>query len=365
MPDDITLHTSCQKQVTCISNSFIDCFMSDANGEYVKIYLYLLRCLHQDGIDFSISAMSDALDHTSRDIKLALKYWEKCHLLRLEYDGDRNLVGICLLDPDKAAADYQDSDSDDAAIITGHFSIHEDTAKSPAPEKPVTAVTASTIPSYTAEEVATFHKDPDIQEVFFVAEQYIGHPLTATDVHTILSWYDVLHMSAELIEYLIEYCVDAKHTSLRYMNTVAVNWGKEGITTVEAAKSEAAIHSQYYFGVMKAFGISGRKLIASEEEFIKRWSEDYAFSMDIITEACRRTILNTHEANFNYADSILRSWHQSGVKHVADVARLDQAHQSKRKTSSKDKTSKTAKNSFHDFESREYDYDDLERRLLQ
>ena len=54
MPDDITLHTSCQKQVTCISNSFIDHFMPEANGEYVKIYLYLLRCLSQEGMEWTL-----------------------------------------------------------------------------------------------------------------------------------------------------------------------------------------------------------------------------------------------------------------------------------------------------------------------
>ena len=30
--------------VTLIDNSFIDHYMADANGEFVKIYLYLVRC---------------------------------------------------------------------------------------------------------------------------------------------------------------------------------------------------------------------------------------------------------------------------------------------------------------------------------
>ena len=81
---DITLHTKSKSTVTCVSNTFIDEYMADANGEFVKIYLYLLRCINV-AENFSISKMADKFDHTEKDIKRALKYWEKKHLLQLEY----------------------------------------------------------------------------------------------------------------------------------------------------------------------------------------------------------------------------------------------------------------------------------------
>ena len=76
---DITLHTKSKSTVTCVSNTFIDEYMADANGEFVKIYLYLLRCINA-AENFSISKMADKFDHTEKDIKRALKYWEKKHL---------------------------------------------------------------------------------------------------------------------------------------------------------------------------------------------------------------------------------------------------------------------------------------------
>ena len=42
---NITLHSDSQTSATSVSNIFIDEYMSDANGEFVKIYLYLLRQL--------------------------------------------------------------------------------------------------------------------------------------------------------------------------------------------------------------------------------------------------------------------------------------------------------------------------------
>ena len=39
---------------------FIDTYMADANGEFVKVYLFLLRCMGSSGTsDCSISAIAD------------------------------------------------------------------------------------------------------------------------------------------------------------------------------------------------------------------------------------------------------------------------------------------------------------------
>ena len=46
---------------TIVSNEFIDRYMTSANGEYVKVYLYLAR--HQ-GREITVTEMADALNHT-------------------------------------------------------------------------------------------------------------------------------------------------------------------------------------------------------------------------------------------------------------------------------------------------------------
>lgn len=94
----IALSSDNQNSATSVSNIFIDEYMSDANGEFVKIYLYLLRLMNGPDAAFSISSIADKFEHTEKDIKRALCYWERMHLLRLEYDDKENLTGICLLD---------------------------------------------------------------------------------------------------------------------------------------------------------------------------------------------------------------------------------------------------------------------------
>ena len=96
---NITLHSDALNSATSVSNIFIDEYMSGANGEFVKVYLYLLRLMNLPDASFSISSIADKFEHTEKDIKRALSYWERMHLLRLEYDANQNLTGICLLTP--------------------------------------------------------------------------------------------------------------------------------------------------------------------------------------------------------------------------------------------------------------------------
>ena len=61
---NIKLHSDSPVSATSVSNTFIDEYMSDANGEFVKIYLYLLRLMNAPQASFSISSIADKFEHT-------------------------------------------------------------------------------------------------------------------------------------------------------------------------------------------------------------------------------------------------------------------------------------------------------------
>ena len=217
--------------------------------------------------------------------------------------------------------------------------------------------------SYTPEERDALQSDPNLEEILFLAERYIRHPLSSKDMETIIYWYDGLKLPADLIEYLIESCVDKGHVSIHYMNKVALNWAANHFSSVEEAKQSASIHSQAYYAVMKAFGISGRSLAEAEGSYVEKWTRTYGFTLDIITEACKRTILNIQKPSFPYADALLTSWHDQKVHHLEDIARLDQANT--RKPAKKSDQKGGGQNRFHNFSQRQYDYDALEQQLLR
>lgn len=358
---DIMIHTSNPAGITCVSNVFIDTYMKEANGEYVKIYLYLLRCLGQREVPFSIPAMADKLEYTEADIRRALAYWERQGLLRLERDPSENLRGICLLDPPGVGCVKQDTAPSQVAEASA-----ESPEAVPAQRQTPAAEEPELLPaprSYTREERDALRSDPNLEEILFLAERYIRHPLSSQDMESIIYWYDGLKLPADLIEYLIESCVDKGHASIHYMNKVALNWAANHFSTVEEAKQSASIHSQAYYAVMKAFGISGRSLAEAESAYVEKWTKTYGFTLDIITEACKRTILNIQKPSFQYADTLLTSWHSQKVHHLEDIARLDKANAGKPAKKSEPKGG--GQNRFHNFSQRQYDYDALEQQLLQ
>ena len=99
-----------------VPSKFIDEYMPEANGEFVKIYLYLLRSLGSSSSDCSISKIADKFDHTEKDVLRALKYWERQKLLALDYNPDKSIAGIHVTDIYHLDDDYSSNRQADAIV---------------------------------------------------------------------------------------------------------------------------------------------------------------------------------------------------------------------------------------------------------
>lgn len=95
---------------------------------------------------------------------------------------------------------------------------------------------------------------------------------------------------------------------MRYIETVALAWAKDGITTVEMARDASSRFSKDYYTILKAMGISGRNPVDNEITYIDTWRKTYGFDLELIQEACSRTVLSTGQPSFQYADKILSGW---------------------------------------------------------
>ncbi len=335
------IHTAASSGATLIQNEFIDRYMPHANGEFVKVYLYLLRCAGT-GRDLSLSSIADIFDHTEKDIRRALTYWEKLGLLRLSYDRQENLKEISLEMPS------------------------EESPSRPATSRPAAPKEENSAP--TPARIAELSQEKEIRQLFFIAEQYLQRPLSSSEQSDFIYYYDSLKFSSDLIEYLLEYCISKGSSSRHYMRKVALSWAEAGISTVLQAKEETNLYNKNYFTILNAFGIKGRGPAAFEQEMMSRWLDGLGFSVEIILEACRRTVRQTHEPNFQYANKILEDWHQKKVSSLADISTLDQkrkAQQQSLKSAPKREPARSAStNRFHNFSQRDYDYGQLEKQLL-
>lgn len=344
-----------------VPNIFIEQYMADANGEFVKVYLYLLRCMNTPGATVSVSTIADFLNHTEKDIMRALTYWEKAGVLSLEKNDANQLVGLCLNDLQaKVSTDVHTTN--DVTAVTNELST---SAATSAPASTKTTAKAVTKRNYTLDEVKAFCNNHEVSELLFIVETYLKHPLNSTEMNTLFFWYDELHFSGELIEYLVEYCITNGHSSLRYMDKVALGWSENGIDTIDKAKEHVSVRSKAYYSIMKAFGISGRNLADSELAFVNKWTKEYGFDTELIQEACKRTISATQKPSFEYADSILTNWHNQSVHTIKDVAALDANFNKSKRSSNGTSTQQTnKKNKFNNFHQRDYDAGELEKLLL-
>lgn len=90
----LTLKNKFQTNATLLPNDFIDNYMVNANGEFIKVYLFLLRHAEDDNPALTLSMIADCLNNTEKDILRALRYWESEGLLRSEYAADGKITSL-------------------------------------------------------------------------------------------------------------------------------------------------------------------------------------------------------------------------------------------------------------------------------
>lgn len=344
----LTIYKDNYADATAVSNIFIDEYMKDANDAQLKVYLYLIRMMNAN-LSTSVSDIADKFNHTEKDVLRALKYWEKNHLLALEYDDSKSLIGIHLLDFNRPKTVSETKPL--APVVTL--------------VKPAAAPVAETSenryekPAYTADQLRAFKSNEETSQLLFIVEQYIGKTLTPAEMKTIVFISDKLGFSVDLIDHLVQYCVERGKKDLRYIEKVALSWAQADVTTPEQAEKYAYKYDKIVYDIMRALGKSSSPT-DKEVAYINRWTKELGFEMDVISVACERTVMSTDKHRFEYADSILNSWYQANVHHAKDIAKADESF--KRSKTAQPKT--TATNKFNQFKQNSYDFDALERELL-
>lgn len=339
---ELTLLSDYSLDTTILSNIYIDEYMTSNNEAQVKIYLYLLRNL-RSGKGVSVCSIADVFNYTVQDVERALLFMQKQGLMQLEIT-DELISGIRIL---------------------------------PLERKEVIMFSAK--PDYSKEAIKEFFQRSEIKELVFVAEQYIGKSLVIEDIQNLYYINNTLGLSEEVIEYLIEYCVGLKKKSFSYMAKVAKDWSEASVRTVEDAKQYTLECPKEIYDVFRAYGVRGtsRKPQPGEAKYVKRWLNEYGFSMDIIEKACVKTVERTHSVSFEYTDAILRDFKEKNVASVADIERLDEqfrmslADKKSGSASAQSRENKEAyssknnkNNKFNSFSHREYDFDELEKQFL-
>ncbi len=292
-----------------IPMEFISNYMINANATYVKVYLYgLLKCYEDE--DVSNAAIAEALDILETDVNKAWRYWKRVGLVHSE--GKGTLVF------DAVAHSVQNKTED--------MKNNSQKEEKPQPKKEV--------PMKEIEKAMGIN--PKMKETVTMAQQLLKRPLSRREVTTLYNFSEWYSMSQEMILVLLEYCVTIDKTSFSYIEKVAAGWFESGITTLDAATKElnrAVKEVRMQQKCKKIFGLE-RELSSSEVSYISKWVSELSMSEAMIRNAYERTVNNTGKISMPYMNTILKSWHEKGIKTVPQIAQFDAPSKKEKKVKS-------------------------------
>ena len=298
--------------VTAVPNVFIDEYMSSANAEFVKVYIYALRFA---GSELSDGEIAEKLGLLESDVVKAWKYWEKHGLVKKNEDGIEFLPCV------------QKKES----------------------EKLSSRVTR-------AELSRMFRSDRNLSSIGNYVQHSLGKALSQTELSSLYAIYTEIKLPADVIMQLVEYCKARGKESIKYIERVAASWKEQGIDSIEAVEQLCRHEEEVRREEAEMKQILGiradRKLTDSEKKYILSWKSELGFSVDIIKLAYDQTVLNTGKLSWPYLNTILKNWHEKGIKTAESV--IESANARSRK-----------KNKFDNFTQDDEDTASIEQALIR
>ena len=311
---------------TPVSNVFIEKYMPNARGEFIKVYLLMLKYNTSGEMGANSSILASALNLLESDIINALNYW-----------NDEGIIKLIPIDK------------------MGNFNIEfvNLTQDNRSKNKEVNLLQAL--------------NNPSTNDMLKDIEMLLSRPLSPKEMETYLSWQEDFNFSSELILILFEYCVSRGKSDYRYIEKVAMAWHSMNISTIDEAQNYIKKTEDKWVKIrhiLKYLGIKNPELMKPQEEMLEKWIIDYNFPMNVIEKACNICFQRLNRSDFKYIDGILSNWNKNNLKTLEAIEAKDSkstfsttkgnytSNNSKRHGS----TSITTKSS--------QDYDDLEKQLL-
>lgn len=297
---------------TELPDVFFTEYLSQASGDYIKIYLYIVF-LSKYGKDVKINDLSKKLNIDFKTIQEGIKYWEDVGVITKKNTGYiiNNLQEI---------------------------ELHK-------LYKPKVTLSAENI-KQTAQNQYRAKAIENINNLFF---QGIMSPSWYSDIDL---WFKKYSFDEEVMIALFQYCYNRSALHRNYIQTVAEAWFKSNVKTfsdLDSLFEKQEKLNTLYKAIGKKLGYT-RALTEYEKGYIEKWTIEYAFPLNIIEIALKKTTAKTNP-NFDYLDKLLSDWHDRGFKTVEEIENFLSEFKQKNKD-----IKKLEKNTgYNNYEQRKYD----------
>ncbi len=282
---------------TSIPNIFLDLYMLNADGDYVKVYLlgYRIALTPRLGDIMSNAKLAKKLNISIDKVVEAWEYWEKSMIVKIY---DRNSQS-----PNEFSVEFMDLKT---IYLQNFCEITKDGFKAP----------------------STYEQELNLN-MFDEIEKIIGRVITPNEAKVIVDNMHNLNMPQDLIIHAFNKSMkDGKFTSVNYVSKILLNWRDKDIYTLnQALLSDESFteRKKRYQEVFKLMGFSGREASHEEKILIDSWFDYMNYDMMVVTEACRRSA-NVANPSIKYINGVLESWKSQGLNDIEQVL----SHEEKR-----------------------------------
>ena len=325
-----SINPTVYKSIFPVPVDLVDKHIRLANEHQLKVLLWILRN-NPDNPD--IDAMCKALRINKEDAMDYLQYWINSSVIVIDGEPANNIPAPAPQPTPTPKTEPVKAEIKNEEIIK--------------PSKPS-----------SAEIVARIEETPEIGHLFNEAQQKLGKTIGYDGQCTLILLHDHYGLPIEVLFMLIDYCVSVGKTNYSYIEAVGRDWGLKEIDTLDKA-AEQILSLRNANSLWKEFshsaGIKNPRPTQSQVEFLRRWSDEWKFGIDMILLAYEEMANHTGKLSFGYINKVLMNWHSKGFSTPADVANAESA----KKTASSNKGTANPRTS-----SPSYDLDEFKAQSL-
>ena len=265
---------------TSLPDVFITEYLSEASGDFIKVYLYMLF-LSKYNKEIKLNDLSKKIALPLTTIQAAIKHWEDSEVITKKGTGYiiNNIQEVEL-----------------NKLYSPKLTISKESIKNMEKDKSRSSAIEA------------------INTMFF---QGIMSPSWFSDIDL---WFKKFEFDEEVMIALFRYCFDKSALHKNYVKTVAEAWHGHNIKTfsdLEEYDENNQKVKKVKKNICKKLGLS-RNLTQYEEAYIEKWMQDYKYDLDIIELALKKTTSKSNP-NFDYIDKIISDWYERKLLNSDDV----------------------------------------------
>ncbi|MBQ9982188.1 MAG: DnaD domain protein [Oscillospiraceae bacterium] len=288
--------------IFAVPNAVVDNYIKLASGNAVKVLLYILR---NNGKQINISEICTAININEDDVKDAFNFWQEVGILgTLTNEKKENKSDIQVQPPAPVTEKTEKQEIKEKT---------EEAQKTPPNQAPV-KLSSSTFNILPSEIEKMKNESKEIKNLLEVAQSCLGGMINNTMTRSLIWQHEYLGLNIDVILMLLTYCSSVQKANIAYIDTIAIDWYKNDINTLEKAQNEIERISKvntFNREVYKSFGLT-REPTENQKKFFDQWRMK-GYSTDLINFACEKMIDTGKKLTVNYVNGILENWRKKGI----------------------------------------------------